>query len=307
MCCLFGLIDTGLAYSGKEKAKILHVLASCAELRGTDAAGYALMRGASLVVKKYPLPGREISFSVRDSTTVVMGHTRMTTQGDASRNENNHPFLGKVSNRPFALAHNGVIHNDLELRKVKNLPKTKIETDSYIAVQLIESQQSLGFDSLRYMAEQVRGTFTFTVLSDKGELYCVRGDNPMCLLRFERSGLFLYASTREIVLQALENLPFLNEKPNYIEMHCGTILKVDTNGEISRSQFDDSHLDNFSLFWPMQRCVWSDPQNDRNEYIHDLKLIAAGEGYHPEVVDCLLRQGFTLWEIEDFIYEGAIC
>nr|WP_243106064.1 class II glutamine amidotransferase [Butyricicoccus sp. OF13-6] len=39
---------------------------------------------------------------------VVMGHTRMTTQGNAQFNQNNHPFLGKVDGSSFALAHNGV-------------------------------------------------------------------------------------------------------------------------------------------------------------------------------------------------------
>ena len=37
MCCLFGLIDTELRFTGKEKSKMLHVLASASEERGTDA------------------------------------------------------------------------------------------------------------------------------------------------------------------------------------------------------------------------------------------------------------------------------
>ena len=99
-----------------------------------------------------------------------MGHTRLTTQGDQKHNQNNHPFSGNVGT-DFALAHNGTIYNDTLLREERQLPDISIETDSYIAVQLIESKHELTFDSLRYMAEQVRGSFTFTFLDEENNLY----------------------------------------------------------------------------------------------------------------------------------------
>lgn len=55
----------------------------------------------------------------------------MTTQG--TENYNNHPFVGKVNNTNFAFAHNGVLHNDEELRESKNLHlKTKLSHISAI-------------------------------------------------------------------------------------------------------------------------------------------------------------------------------
>ena len=77
-----------------------------------------------------------------------MGHTRMTTQGDEKFNFNNHPFYGKTD-LEFALAHNGVLYNDCRLRITEHLPSTRIETDSYVAVQLIEKKGTLDTDSLR--------------------------------------------------------------------------------------------------------------------------------------------------------------
>lgn len=49
-------------------------------------------------------------------------------------------FYGKVSGSSFALAHNGVLMNDGELQQKYRLPKTNIQTDSYVAVQLLEKQ-----------------------------------------------------------------------------------------------------------------------------------------------------------------------
>ena len=206
MCCLFGLIDTRLRFSGKQKSKMLHALATVSEVRGTDATGIAYHTGEQLCIYKRPIPGHKLKFYMRDDTRVGMGHTRMTTQGKASKNRNNHPFRGIIRNEPFALAHNGVLYNDLALRRNLGLPKTRIETDSYIGVQLIEQKGSLDFSSLRYMAEQVEGSFTFTVLDAEDSLYIVKGDNPFCLYYFPRCGLYLYASTEEILCHAINDL-----------------------------------------------------------------------------------------------------
>ena len=203
MCCLFGLIDYGHSLTGREKNQMLSVLASACEVRGTDATGIAYNVGGTLRIYKRPVPAHRLRFRVPDTARVILGHTRMTTQGSAKRNYNNHPFLGVAGKDVFALAHNGMLHNDLALRKGLHLPKTKIQTDSYIAVQLIEQKKTLNFDSLKYMAEQVEGSFTFTVLDRRDRLYIVKGDNPLCLLHFPSLGLYLYASTEEILRRAI--------------------------------------------------------------------------------------------------------
>jgi predicted glutamine amidotransferase len=82
----------------------------------------------------------------------VMGHTRMTTQGNKKQNYNNHPFAGHAD-KEFAFAHNGVLWNDKELRKDGTIPNSYIDTDSYIGVQLIEKQGKLDFDKLHATAK----------------------------------------------------------------------------------------------------------------------------------------------------------
>ena len=196
MCCLFGLIDTELRFTGKEKSKMLHALASASEARGTDATGVAYDSGRNLHIYKKPIPGHKLNFYVRDNSRFAMGHTRMTTQGSARKNYNNHPFRGIMQTGAFALAHNGVLDNDISLRKSLHLSRTRIETDSYIAVQLIVQKGILNFDSLRYMAELLEGSFTITVLGDDGSFYIVKGDNPFCLYFFPDCGLYLYAFVR---------------------------------------------------------------------------------------------------------------
>ena len=206
MCCLFGLIDYRHHLTGRKKSRIISVLASACEIRGTDATGIAYNVGGTQRIYKRPVPAHCMHIRIPESAQVMMGHTRMTTQGSAKRNYNNHPFPGSAGKDVFALAHNGVLHNDEILRREFRLPRTKIQTDSYIAVQLIEQQNALNFESLRHMAENVEGSFTFTVLDRKDRLYIVKGDNALCLFHFPSLGMYLYASTEEILRHAMSRM-----------------------------------------------------------------------------------------------------
>ena len=115
MCSLFGLIDFKECLSTHTKNKILNTLARECQVRGTDATGIAYSFNGRLRIYKRPLPARKMKIHIPHGVNVVMGHTRMTTQGNAQFNQNNHPFLGHVDGSSFALAHNGVLWNDKEL------------------------------------------------------------------------------------------------------------------------------------------------------------------------------------------------
>lgn len=297
MCCLFGLVDTRQQYSGAEKSRMLHALATAAEARGTDAAGYACNGSGGLIVRKSPVPGHKLRFTVSDDTVTVMGHTRMTTQGDARRNRNNHPFLGSINGARFAFAHNGVIYNDHELRERFKLPYTKIETDSYVAVQLLETQEALDFDALRFAAEQLEGSFTFTALDEQNALYIVKGDNPLSLIRFPKTGLFLYASTREILEKALKSCSQRANNGVWERMESGEMLKIDGAGVVTRSRFDDSKL----LGW--YPCVSTPSYRSDGTYIGELKAVAYAFGYTPAMIDRLISRGFQPEEIEEMLYQ----
>lgn len=119
---------------------------------------------------------------IQDGIKALIGHTRHSTQGSEKKNFNNHPFSGKCRNAHFALAHNGALTNDKELRKKYKLPKSKIETDSYIAVQLIEQKKTLDNESIKYMAETVEGSFSFSMLDDKNNVWLVKGDSPLSII-----------------------------------------------------------------------------------------------------------------------------
>lgn len=306
MCCLFGIIDYRHSMSANQKNRILSALATAAEARGTDATGIAYNSAGKLRVYKRPWPAHCMRFSVPDDASVIMGHTRMTTQGSAKRNYNNHPFIGQTVDGSFALAHNGVLWNNGWLRRVQELPKAQIETDSFVAVQLIEQKNTLDFDSLRYMAEQVEGSFTFTVLDTEDNLYFVKGDSPMCIYQFPKLGVILYASTEEILRQALLSTGLQNRKHRPIPLHSGEILCLDTNGVSARDHFNDFNLFSgwrYPLWHPYSAPVRQSPLLSDRQYLDEIKSVAMAFGFTPEEIDRLSSQGFSPDEIEEWLYE----
>ena len=309
MCCLFGLIDYRHHLTGRKKSRIISILASACEIRGTDATGIAYNVGGTQRIYKRPVPAHCMHIRIPESAQVMMGHTRMTTQGSAKRNYNNHPFPGSAGKDVFSLAHNGVLHNDEILRREFRLPRTKIQTDSYIAVQLIEQQNALNFESLRYMAENVEGSFTFTVLDRKDRLYIVKGDNPLCLFHFPSLGMYLYASTEEILRHAMSRMGLGTQAACKIPLECGEILRIDRDGTLTRSTFDSSRL--FARwqapFWDMPyRSPWAGTgrSSASGHYLEEIKSVAAAFGYAPEEIDRLAEAGFSPEELEEFLYCG---
>lgn len=310
MCCLFGLLDYTGHFTGKQKNKIVSILSVACEERGTDATGISYNHDEHLTVFKRPIAAHKMKFSI-PNVPLIMGHTRMTTQGDEKRNYNNHPFYGKVDNTEFTLAHNGVLHNDDALQKSEKLPETKIETDSYVAVQLIEKKRELSFESLKFMAEKLLGSFTITVMDKEDNLYFIKGDNPMCIYHFPEIGVYIYASTEDILKKALKKIPYRFGNGIKINISCGDILKLNRYGRITKSKFDTELLDTYNYYaYPSYRRYTftfdAKPTTSRdNDYIQLLKNHAAYYGYTEDMVDILIDEGYSTDDIEEMLYCGV--
>lgn len=301
MCCLFGLIDVKHQLSGAEKNRIISILAEASEARGTDATGYACNSHGKLIIEKQPLPAHRMKFQIPKDSYVIMGHTRLTTQGGAQKNKNNHPFLGKTNSTPFALAHNGVLTNDTVLRKSLCLPKTNIETDSYIAVQLIENQNTLDLDSVKYMAEQVKGTFNFTILDRVNRLYIVKGNNPLCLYQFKKAGFYLYASTRPILEEALEEMEYRLLDHEEIKIQDGEILMIDAKGTITRDHFAAPVSPYTYSFYDCWEPITTEPTGYRKYMIDYATTI----GIPKKELDWLHYAGYHTYDIEEAIFSSS--
>lgn len=302
MCCLFGFYNYG-GHPINNLNDLTNRLAEEATARGTDATGIAYNHKGKLVIHKEPKSAYQIDFKHPDDCVCIMGHTRHSTQGDKKKNYNNHPFSGHCKNHNFALAHNGILTNDYKLRKELHLSHSKIETDSYIAVQLLEKKRELNSDSIKFMAEKVDGSFAFSILDDNNTLWLIRGESPLTLLHIPKHNLYVYASTKEILYRALVDTTLFDSVKNgdttEIQINPGDILNILPDGTIIQDEFnyrDYLYSDQYG-WWYHDEVVYN-----KNEYINDIKEVAKSLGYSIRTIDELLEQGFSPEEIEEYIY-----
>jgi hypothetical protein len=163
------------------------------------------------------------------------------------------------------------------------------------------SKKSLDFESIKYMAEKVCGSFSFSILDGKDNLYLIKGDSPLHILHFPKSKIYVYASTESILFKALVDTPLFSElkKCEYNEVAIleGDILKITPSGKLEKSHFDFCNY--FGRGW---REIDLTERPITEAYIEDLKYMAAFQGIEPEEIDELIKEGFSLDEIEEYLY-----
>ncbi len=136
--------------------------------------------------------------------------------------------------------------------------------------------------------------------------YFVMGDNPLCLYHFPERGLYVYASTEEILKRALDMARMPLGKPTRVSLDCGEILRIDATGNEERSTFNDAHLLQRSLYWPYD---WHGLELDtfpKKTHLDEIKSVAQAFGYAPEEIDRLVNLGFTADELEELLYCGEL-
>ena len=161
----------------------------------------------------------------------------------------------------------------------------------YVAVQLIEQSGSISFKSLKQMVEALNGSFTITVLDASNNLYLIKGNNPLALYLFPNLGIYLYASTKEILDNALDKLKLSQELKAEIAVH-------DSRGKRSLSRFDDTKLcmRYYCRYYGLADWYW--PASPKKEEEVD---------YLDEVVNYGLSRGVPEYELRlrvDAVYDA---
>lgn len=299
MCAVFGYLDYKGKVSNAILKKLIRNLSIAAEVRGTDASGISYVNHGKVVTFKKAKPAHKVKLFFPRNTKCVIGHTRMTTQGSEKYNYNNHPFDGRCGTETFSLAHNGVLYNDAELKAKYHLLKTPIETDSYVAVQLLEQEKQLHAESIKRMAELIEGSFVFTILRNDNTLFLVKGNNPLTLYHFPKIGIYVYASTKSILDNALQQVN-LSDKCCEIDVSEGEIIEIAANGKYSKTTFAMQN----SVFSPYNwdNLNWYETEEQEECLLECCRMFGVSE----EDVYLLLDYGFSADEIEEMLMNPCL-
>lgn len=222
-----------------------HIIAALKQLqnRGYDSAGICTTNGKSYQL--YKVASRDNCDSITQlekktlnvTHSLGIGHTRWATHGPKT-DVNAHPHLDTFNR--FALVHNGIIENYLEL-KHKILQYTRLDkkysfksqTDTEVIVNLISLEFFTLLDEFSPSVEkailsaisQLQGTYALVIIDllDKNRLYCIRNGSPL-----------LVGITDQLAMVTSEVSGFNNEMVDYhvLDNNNLCILEKVTEGDV---------------------------------------------------------------------------
>lgn len=174
-----------VGYIGKQPAvPILIEGLKKLEYRGYDSAGVAVREESGIrIIKsagKLAVLEEELSGHTFHSTAGI-GHTRWATHGRPS-DKNSHPHMDCRGD--FAVVHNGIIENYLELKEwlISEGHLFRSETDTEVLSHLVEHYYQGDLEkAVRETLAMIKGSYAIVVLSykDPHTMVAARKDSPM--------------------------------------------------------------------------------------------------------------------------------
>jgi len=247
------------------------------EHRGQDATGILAVSegGETVTLQKDDIPATYFVQTrdwLPDNLKMLLGHTRLATQGLPKFNENNHPVQFKTC---FA-THNGMIYNDNEILSVYGPEgKRPAEVDS-IAIPVLVAE--CGFANALDNIEKLEGSWAIAVadpINNPDELLLARGhSSPLVFLNHPK--ILIWASTRQAIVDAWEKAvgtPPDITKFDYLDE--GKALVVSIAGEVKEQKFMDARG------WGYNKRTW----NISDEELDNMTGVAASYSTSQSVGD----------------------
>jgi len=204
MCGIIGYIGE------KEASQILIKGLEKLEYRGYDSAGAAIINNSTININKKKGRVEILKSEILPQGKIGIGHSRWSTHGVPS-DRNAHPFTDQTSS--FALVHNGIIENYLEIKE--ELRKDNItfssDTDSEVIVHLI-AKNYLGDlkEAVLKTIKKLQGAYAFCVIkNDSQEIIGARNGSPLIIGLGERENFF--ASDVSAVIEHTKKVIYVND------------------------------------------------------------------------------------------------
>jgi len=191
-------------------------LVELSEERGPHATGIAWVnRDGEHRLFKRPLPASqfvrdkafgEVLGDVDNRVTVLMGHTRFVTRGNAAVNENNHPL--RTGN--CLVTHNGTILNaDYLFHRFRF--SRHAEVDSEVIGRIADASTVDGRINVKALRDGLalcRGQMSAIVVakSDPGTIIILKGNKPLELVHHPKLDAVFYASSGKYLQGALADV-----------------------------------------------------------------------------------------------------
>lgn len=207
--------------------------------RGYDSAGICCIHNNQFKIVKFASTnsksGIELIEELKDifkNDLIGIGHTRWATHG-AKTDNNAHPHIDNSGN--FALVHNGIIENYIELKDflIKNNYNFLSETDTEIIVNLISFNYNITKDTIKSIEltiKKLKGTWGLAILSlyEPNKIFLTRHGSPL-----------LVGKNNYFCIGTSEYSGFNNKLKDYIVLNNNDICIIENNKEINIKTNDE--------------------------------------------------------------------
>ena len=225
MCGIFGLIiSEGFEMSPKELMSIVNRLFKLSESRGKEASGLALRFKESIYVLKEPITSSRLVKTSKyknlftqtlknegyndlrlQAPILVLGHSRLQTNGQSEINTNNQPVVkdGAIG------IHNGIIVNDDKLWKSFPALNKKYDVDTEVFLSLLQMFRAKGkstAEAVQLVFEHIEGSASVAVqFDDENNLLLATNTGSLYVAMSQNEKILVFASEKYILQQILNN------------------------------------------------------------------------------------------------------
>lgn len=209
MCGIFGFVSSQDFTGGSERLSALAAeLFQLSESRGSEAAGIAISDGIEFSMFRRAQPAsrmlktseyrefimQHLGNGQSGAGTMVIGHSRLVTNGSQGIEENNQPV---ISDHCIGV-HNGIIVNDAELRKLNPDLVQRSQVDSEVVFCLFDKHFKATSDvvtSLGQVFSAIQGEANIAFFHDSiPALTLATNVGSLYWLSIPQAGLFVFAS-----------------------------------------------------------------------------------------------------------------
>lgn len=254
MCGIVG------AVSNKNIVPILIEGLKRLEYRGYDSCGIAVRQGNVLKQARSTSRVAELEKQIHQNEIIAetgIAHTRWATHG-APVVSNAHPHL---SDDRFALVHNGIIENYIELRDelMKKGYKFKSQTDTEVIVHLVNEYYSGDLlQAVQAVVPHLKGAYAIVVmcLNEPHVLIGARNGSPL-VIGFSENGN--YFASDSLALSGITN--------QIMYLEDGDVASLDIKGENVSSR-EGSLVEKFQSVYRSVQTVQAHYSSDLGPYRH---------------------------------------
>lgn len=232
-----------------------------AEIRGTDASGFAWVRGNESGEFKKDVRGSLLSVvSIPDDAEAIILHTRAATTGEPGENANNHPVMSPDGT--IRLVHNGVIYNHKDVRDYFGPGLTIPEVDTAVMPAMLQEE---GLEGMALLAGDAAAAW-FDQTTGR-TIHLGRFSRSPVETAYLEDGSFIFASTDRILARALDRagVRWFGSYPNsFASMPGSTYYQIVDGVILNVAETSWNHT-----YWSQSRNSRSQADLDRQRQITD--------------------------------------